>query len=50
MPAHVLAIDVKFQVVLASEARNEFLISVGFRPAQLVIEMNDSEDNSQLAS
>ncbi len=40
MPRHVLAVDIKFQVMLASQARNEFLISVGFRPAQLVIEMN----------
>ena len=49
MPTHILAIVVKLQIELASQARNEFLISVGFRPAQLVIEVNNGKDNPQLA-
>ena len=40
----------EFEIELASQARNEFLISVRLRPAQLVIEMNDRKDNPQLAS
>jgi hypothetical protein len=49
MPSHVLAIDMEFEIELASQARNEFLIGVGFRPAQLVIEVNNRKDNPQLA-
>ena len=49
MPSHILAVDVEFQIKLSRQARNEFLIRVRLRPAQLVIEMNYGEDNPQLA-
>ena len=41
MPAHVLALDVKFQVVLAGQAGNELLIGIGFGSPQFVIKVND---------
>jgi hypothetical protein len=44
---HVLAINVKFQVVLASQVRDEFLIGVRVRSAQFVIEMYRREDNAE---
>ena len=44
---HVFAVDVKFQTMLARQARDEFLIRIRFRSAQLVIEMNDRKDDAQ---
>ena len=40
----------KLQIEIARQLCHEFLISVGFRPAQLVIEMNNRKDNPQLAA
>ena|SRR5580658_3783771 len=46
----IIAIAMKLQVALARQSRDESLIRIGFCPAQLVIEMNDREDNPELAS
>jgi hypothetical protein len=35
----------KFQAVFASQIRDESLVRIRLRPAQLVIEMNDRQDN-----
>jgi hypothetical protein len=49
VPRHVLAVNMEFQIMLASQVRHEFLIAVRFAPAQLVIEVNNRKDNPQLA-
>ena len=46
---NIIAIAEKLQVVRARQDRHKFLISIRLRPAQLVIEMDDRENNSQLA-
>ena len=49
MLRHIVAIDMEFQTMLASQIRDEFLIAVRFRPAQLVIEMNNRHNNAEFA-
>jgi hypothetical protein len=49
MLGHALASDEEFQIELARQRRDEFLISVGFLPPQLVIEMNNRKNNAELA-
>ena len=46
---NIVAIDIKLQIVLARQPRDEFLIRVRLRPAQLVIEMNNRKDNPEFA-
>src|SRR5579864_3566836 len=46
---HVIGVDVEFQIVLASQAGDEFLIRLRLRAAQLVIEMNNRKDNPEFA-
>ena len=46
----VITVAEEFQIVLASEARNELLIGIRFCPAQFVIEMDDRHDNSKLSA
>ena len=50
MPGNIIAVAIKLQIMLASQTRDESLIRIGLRPAQLVIEMNDRENNPQLTS
>jgi len=40
----------KFEVMLARQLRDEMLVCIRLLPAQLVIEMNDSQHNPQLAA
>jgi hypothetical protein len=49
MLRHIVAINKKLQIMLASQFRDELLVRVRFLPAQLVIEMNNRKDNPQLA-
>ena len=49
MPRHIIPIAIKFEIMQASQIRDEPLIRVRFRPAQLVIEVNNRKDNPQLA-
>jgi len=49
MLRHVFAINVEFQIVCASQLRDESLIGIRIRPAQLVIEMNDGENNPEFS-
>ena len=44
---HVAALAVELQPVLTSQTRNKILIRIGLRPAQLVVEMNDGEDDAE---
>jgi hypothetical protein len=48
MLRNIFAVDVEFQVVLASQVRNKFLIGVRLSPAQLVIEMDHRENDAKL--
>jgi hypothetical protein len=43
----IFAVGVKFQTMLASQARDEFLIRVGLSSAQPVIEMDHRHDNAE---
>jgi hypothetical protein len=45
----IFAVGVTCQIVLASQAGNECLIGIRFRPAQFVIEMNNREHDAQFA-
>jgi hypothetical protein len=47
---NVVAVGVKDQVVLASQAGDKSLIRVGLRPAQLVVEMHDRENDAKFAA
>jgi len=46
---HIVAVDMEFQIELARQLRNKFLIPLRRGPTQLVIEMDYREDNPQLA-
>jgi hypothetical protein len=48
MPRHVIAVAEEFQIVRPSQIRHKLLIRIRLRPAQLVVEMNDGENNPQL--
>ena len=47
MGRNIVAIAMKFEIVRARQLRDELLVRVRLRPAQLVIEMNDGKDNPQ---
>src|SRR5437899_10596276 len=47
---HIVAVRQKLQVVLPRQTADELLIRVRLLPAQLVIEMNDGRNNSQLTT
>jgi len=47
MLRHIIAVDVKLNVVLSRQLRHEFLIRIRFSPTQPVIEMNDRRDNAE---
>ncbi len=49
MPRHIVGVNVKLEIVSASQSRDERLIRIRLRPAQFVIEMNNRKDNAQLA-
>ena len=44
---HVFAAGMEFQIVLASQPRDEFLIGIGLRPSQFVIEMNNGKHDAE---
>ena len=45
--SHIFAVGVKFQTMLASQVRNEFLIRIRLIPAQPMIEMDHRDDNAE---
>ena len=47
---HIVAVRQKLQIVLPRQTADELLIRVRLFPAQLVIEMNDGRNNSQLTT
>src|ERR1700677_293732 len=46
----IAARSIKLQPKLSRKARNGFLIRVGLRPAQLMVEMNDRKDDAEFTS
>lgn len=46
---HVVAINEEFQIILTRQIRDELLVAIRLRTAQLVIEMNNRENDTQLA-
>ena len=49
VPRDIAAISVKLQPMLTRQRRDELLVRLRLRPAQLVIKMNNRRDNPQLA-
>jgi hypothetical protein len=50
MPGDIITVAMKFQIVLTSQTRDEFLVGIGLGAPQLVIEVYNRQDNSQLAT
>ena len=46
---HIVAVNMKFQIVCESQFGNELLIGIRLSPTQLVVEMNNRKHNPQLA-
>jgi hypothetical protein len=50
VPRNISAIAIELHCLSASQCRHEFLIGIRFCPTQLVIEMDNKQDDSQLAA
>jgi hypothetical protein len=49
-PRHITAINIKLQPVLTRQFRDKLLIRLRLRPAQLVIEMNDGDNDAKFVT
>lgn len=47
---NVVAVTEKLQIMLARQIRDELLVPIRLRPAQLVIEVNDRKNHPQLTA